>query len=163
MAIRMNFLNKHDRVFIAVLGILIGVTFSKSLYYLFDSTKESIDKRQGFSGFINPVLECAERVKGFGLKSFGFEERLKSYTENTIIKRKEIKNISVYFKDLNNGPVIGINDELPFLGGSLLKVPLMIGYLKIAESNPDYLGQKIHFNDGNLLKLYEQQDIDHTK
>lgn len=161
--VSMNFLNKHDRIFIAILGILIGVFFSSSYLRLMDDSGELPEKRQGLVGFINPVLECGESVKGFGLKIYGFEERFKSYIEKNIQNQKEIKIVSLYFKDLNNGSVIGINDDLPFLGGSLLKVPLMIGYFKIAESKPDYLDQKILFKDEKLLKLYDQQEIDPAK
>jgi beta-lactamase class A len=50
---------------------------------------------------------------------------------------------AVYFRDLQNGPVISINSQDFFIPASLLKLPLMITYYKKAEADPEMLKKKI--------------------
>ncbi len=54
-----------------------------------------------------------------------------------------LTDAAVYFRDLQNGPVLGINSQDFFIPASLLKLPLMVTYLKKAESDPDLLQKKI--------------------
>lgn len=51
----------------------------------------------------------------------------------------KITEASVYFRDLNRGPVMGIDETVSFTSASLLKVPVVITVLKIAEDRPDIL------------------------
>lgn len=67
-------------------------------------------------------------------------------TINSFLQNKKAAEISVYFRDLNNGPWIGVNEEEKFIPASLLKVPLMMVYYKIAESNPSILSKKYKYN-----------------
>lgn len=53
-----------------------------------------------------------------------------------------ISHISLYYRDMNNGQWIGVDEKEDFSPASLLKVPTMIAFLKSAESNPGVLGQK---------------------
>jgi len=55
----------------------------------------------------------------------------------------DISFTSIYYRDLNNGPWIGINERELFSPASLIKVPLLITYYKLAENNPDILDNKI--------------------
>jgi len=62
---------------------------------------------------------------------------------------------SIYFRDLENGPVLSINDQEDFSPASLLKVPLMITYLKKAQSDQSLLQRKVSVS-GNFQSLPEQ-------
>ena len=55
-------------------------------------------------------------------------------------------DISVYFRDLDNGNWFGIKENEPFSPESQLKLPLMIAYFKWAESNPLVLRKKLTFS-----------------
>jgi len=71
---------------------------------------------------------------------------LKKDISELIAEKKALKKtsfVSVYLRDLNNGPWIGINEQEKFSPASLLKVPLMISYLKMAESDPQILEKKL--------------------
>ncbi len=50
---------------------------------------------------------------------------------------------AIYFRDLQNGPVISINSQDYFIPASLLKLPLMVTYLKKAETDPNLLQKNI--------------------
>ncbi len=62
-----------------------------------------------------------------------------------------VSEVSVYYRDLNNGPSFGINEQDKFAPASLLKVPLMIAYLKKVETNPDLLQEKIGYSGQHYL------------
>jgi beta-lactamase class A len=53
---------------------------------------------------------------------------------------------AVYYRDLNNGPWFGENEGEPFFPASLLKVPLLLTYLREAESNPAILQRKLVYD-----------------
>ncbi|MCX5699767.1 MAG: class A beta-lactamase-related serine hydrolase [Candidatus Omnitrophica bacterium] len=57
----------------------------------------------------------------------------------------DVSNVSVYMKDLNKGTWIGLDEDSNFSAASLLKVPLMIAYLKMAEQDPAILNQQIKY------------------
>lgn len=75
--------------------------------------------------------------------------RLKSETIRIIdqqINSNKINFASVYFRDLNNGPWFGINESELFSPSSLIKVPLMMTYYHLAETDSSILN-KIIVND----------------
>lgn len=58
-------------------------------------------------------------------------------------KAGELSEASVYYRDLDNGPVVGVGDGRAFRPASLLKLPIMIGYLKARESDPEVLKRRL--------------------
>lgn len=102
------------------------------------------EHRQGQFKLINPLLECdagEESISNpLGISKF----KLKNFVD-TQLKSKNVDHVSVYFRDLNGGPWIGIMEKEEFIGASLMKVPLMIAYMKESESNPELFEQKIKY------------------
>ncbi len=62
---------------------------------------------------------------------------------DSIKEEKNITRISVYFRDLKNGPRFGIQEFDSFNGASLLKLPVMIAILRMADARPDFLDERI--------------------
>jgi beta-lactamase class A len=62
-----------------------------------------------------------------------------------MIDAEQAKNISVYFKDLKHGTVVGINELADFAPASLLKIPLSIAYLSLVERQPSALTDQIRY------------------
>jgi beta-lactamase class A len=58
-------------------------------------------------------------------------------------KNGKLTSGAVYFRDLQSGPIININDQEDFIPASLLKLPLLITYYKKAEEDPSILSRKI--------------------
>lgn len=94
--------------------------------------------------FISPLLECEVSDKEMGNINT-LRENTSDFVEQQL-SGGIINNISVYFRDLNNGPWFGIGETEDFSPASLLKLPLLIAYFKKAESDPGILDQKITFN-----------------
>lgn len=61
----------------------------------------------------------------------------------TAIQKKQADKIGVYFLDLYTGQEIGVNDNEQFRPSSMLKVGLMMEYLRDAETNPTLLKTKL--------------------
>lgn len=153
-------LQKYDRLFIALLGVAIGSIFTFSYFELQKEVEsEVLEKRQGAMGLINPILDCITPA-AYGLKSFEFENDLKVFVKKLINPKHGVAGISLYFKDLSNGPVMGIDEDRPILGGSLLKVPLMIGLFKAIEEDKSILDQKIKIANHGMTDLYHVQGIE---
>lgn len=66
-------------------------------------------------------------------------------TINRYKKQKKLYSAAIYFNNMENGHWTGINENEKFAPASLYKVPLMIAYLKNAESIPGYLDKKVEY------------------
>jgi beta-lactamase class A len=110
----------------------------------------------GQQQFINPLLDCSENTDVRSPKAAALEEKVQVVIDQ-MKKNSEVEDVSVYYRDLNNGPIFGINEYAEFAGASLMKVPVMVSYLKLAEQNPEILKQKIAFDSKkHVLQNYSQ-------
>lgn len=71
--------------------------------------------------------------------------------------QNDLNNISVYFRNLENGTWLGVNENDQYDPGSLFKVPIMIHYLKQADGDPSILQKKLKFD--NPANQSAPQDI----
>ena len=93
--------------------------------------------------FISPLLEC-DSFESKELNSF--DEDVYEWASE-LMENGSIEGLSYYFRDLNNGVWVGLNEEEKFAPASLMKLPLMISYLKQFEENdPNLLSQSYVFN-----------------
>lgn len=137
--------------------IFISIGFMAGYYshpQINPSFKEVRNKEGYF--FINPLLECENNLISDDNKSLIEIKKEISSLMDKSLESKDISFASIYFRDLNNGPWFGINEKELFSPASLLKVPLMIAYLKEAESNPEILNETIIFNKN---PDYNEQNI----
>jgi len=123
-----------------------------------NNTKPAHDLRAGGYTFINPLLECNNNeILSAELRPF------KAEIENYIEEQKKSNNIdssSVYFRDLNNGPWFGINENELMSPASLLKVPIMMSAYKKAEDSPGYLNKNLIVS---VMPNYSDQNIQPEK
>lgn len=95
----------------------------------------------------NPLLDI-DPSRYVGMKEFGFLEQQTSNYIGDQVRTGKIKMAAVYFRDLKNGPWFGVNERENFSPASLLKLPVLMAYLKQAEANPGFLKQEIKFGKG---------------
>jgi len=76
-----------------------------------------------------------------------------------------ITSASVYINRLNNDHWISINGNEGYNGGSLLKVPVMMTYLREAEKRPGLLGRKLVFSYGGKVpqQTFNEGNIEQGK
>lgn len=91
--------------------------------------------------WINYRFWCGETSV---LSKRGYRE-LQTELEAYIEKKQQdgISQVSLYFRDLHDGPTLGIREEELFTPASLLKTPLMLTYLRLAEDNESLLHTKL--------------------
>lgn len=128
-----------------VAGLLAGGALLWRFGGLLESSPSQGDApreiRQNGFRLINPLLECdvaMDSVDRAELKRF--EGRIQRLV-GKLIETGKSRSISVYFRDLNNGPWFGINERERFAPASLLKLPVLMAYLKLAESDPSVLAR----------------------
>lgn len=120
--------------------IVIGSSFFIFQYFNNKFCKEKYE-------FINANLVCQEKPI---LKKTGYA-KIQSDLEHFITIEKQadhVTDVAIYFRDLKNGPVFGINETDEFAPASLLKLPIALVYFTQAEKDPDILNKNLVFNEG---------------
>ena len=132
------------------LGYFIGVHKNDS--------SDDLEERRLIGGykFISPLLECTDELSRTTTTQ-EVKDAVVAYVESAV-KNQKVSNVAIYYRDLNNGPWFGYNERDIFSPASLVKVPLMILYLKEAEFNPEILQTKIVNNIENTESFYESAD-----
>ena len=81
------------------------------------------------------MIECRETLnQRFNKFSNELRESLIEYVE-----KNSTTQISVFYRDFNNGPTVSVNPKLEFMPASLVKVPVMMAYFKHSEDHPEIL------------------------
>ncbi len=145
-------------IVIVLLSFLSAAFLSCGIYFYvnkktpYPSDMKSSDSRYAY---INPLLDCADvKIDSF---SYGnLSDKIESLVEKNK-KSGQIKEASIYFRDLSNGPWFGYAEETQFSPASLMKVPLLIAYLKMSERDGDILNKRI--NSGELVALTSQNIV----
>jgi beta-lactamase class A len=107
--------------------------------------QQSYEIRGGSGGLTNPLLDC--EVAGYrrGHELRPFKREIEALVDRLLV-RHDAERISIYFRDLDNGPFFGIREEESFTGASLLKVPTIVAALLQAEDSPGLLARTVRFD-----------------
>lgn len=133
----------------AIIGVLFIFTFFLGYWlkqYFININHLEVKQEKHETGFryISPLLECINDSAS-DYKNLEIKEKLQNLIKSETAKNS-VSHVSIYLRDLNNGPWIGINEYEKFSPASLMKVPLLISYLKIAETNPEILNKVVVIN-----------------
>jgi len=88
--------------------------------------------------FTNPILDCEFEFENSSLILGDLDKEI-----NKLQKKYDLDSTSFYYRELNNGVWLGFNEKEYFSPASMLKVPILISFLKNTEQNPDLLNKKI--------------------
>ncbi len=111
--------------------------------------------------FIKPLLDVEYANQEDSLRQFPLHAKIKSLVEKEIEKYPEVE-IGFYFNDLNNAGWFGINEDKKFIPASLLKLPMLISYYKLRESDPNIFNNKIAYvgdNYNSVRNTGESSDV----
>jgi len=160
---------------IALLGLIIflcgfisGVLFTKKETGIKKVLPAQHEIRLGGYAFINPLLECENAAELISDPEIPlFHSKITDLIEKKIGQYR-LTHVSVYFRDLNNGPWFGIKEQELFAPASLLKVPTVIGLYKQAEQDTSLLNKKViykgneNFNDKETIKPTKELQPGHS-
>lgn len=124
---------------------ILGAAIGGYLVYIYPIAQPIVQARQiremGHYRLINPLLECDLAGGILDARKENFKLELSDKVNQLAAERNLV--ISVYYRDLNNGPTFGIRETEEFIPASLLKVPVMMAYYHESETNPDVLTQTL--------------------
>lgn len=97
----------------------------------------------GTFSYINPLLEC-DLGKEFIAqgKPRPYVTDVQNYIDIQKVKGN-ISEASFYYRDLNNGPWVGINEKELFFPASLLKLPIAMYFYKESETKEGFLSTAV--------------------
>lgn len=145
---------KLNKKFLIITNIILVLTIFIMIITQNKNVKNIISRDMNSSYvFTNPILDCENNNQG--------DESVIS-SKNLNEKVSQLKNeyslshISLYFRDLNNGPWIGINEKEIFSPASLLKVPILIAFLRESERDPSILEKKVLISPSDINQTIHQ-------
>lgn len=143
----MKFLRKHSpKLALLAIGFLAGWLFFGGKKVPENRVEAEQIRESGKYKFINPLVECEVGGQDLLNKYVPFEAAAKKLISKITEQHSDV-HLSVYFRNLNNGPWFGINENEDFAPASLLKVPLMLAYLKESEASPGILIENILYSE----------------
>jgi beta-lactamase class A len=139
-----------DIIFLLLLsGVTLGLTFYLSGRHKTLSVNNVPTRDNDCASSIN-LLRIKEKGLTRPLLLSGAREEsasfipLKVQLDTKLLEWEQagkIQTASVYFRDLNNGRWMSIHGDQAFKPGSLMKVPIMIYYLKLEQEHPGLLNK----------------------
>jgi beta-lactamase class A len=93
--------------------------------------------------FTNPLLFIDNSAATFSILDPLRNKIQQSISES--ISKKQTKDVSVYFRDLNTTRWTGMNEDELFDPASMLKVILLMAYLRAAEDDPKILSKRLTY------------------
>jgi len=131
-----------------VMLLMIGVGWYGHGWYDRASTSRG-ERRVTLKGFeyISPLVDV-ELPEGYSVRRepIPFKHTVEKYVDQ-LVKSGAVKDISVYFRDLSDGPWFGINEDVKYNAASMMKVSTMIAWLKRAEKDPSVLRRTFVFDE----------------
>lgn len=130
---------------ISLISLSLGYFFHDSLKHKILRTDVLSTSKECQYTFVNQ-LRCEPDQNRKKKEFASLRNELIAYIEQQTAQKK-VQSVSVYFRDLQNGPIMGINGGENFTPASLLKLPLLIAFYKKAEVDPSLLTKEITIPD----------------
>jgi beta-lactamase class A len=141
--------------FLITIILLLIVTNICAIFYAIRQTHYGQTSRSSENyKWLNPRLAFIDEPIVSKVSYEVFKNNLTEIIERSI-KEGRINRVAVFFRDLNDGPTFGINSNDYFIPASLLKVPLAITYLRLAEQNSALLDQRLVNNKSSSESMLE--------
>ena len=106
--------------------------------------------------FTSPLLDV-ELPEGFNINNepHPFKYKVVAYIKKKIAEG-QARNVSVYYRDLHDGPWFQINQKTEFNPASMMKVAVMVAWLKRAEKDAAVLTRRMKYRevDKNIPAQY---------
>jgi len=111
---------------------------------------------------LNPLIDYTGWKNSVDEKEIDLEKPLQEYIQEKKYSN-EVTHVSVYYRNLNNGNWFGINEKEMFSPASLMKLPLLLVYLKKIEQDPSVRDQKLTYREDPIEAEYIQDIVPQKK
>ncbi len=138
------------------IAFIIGAMFGSEFFNITKNSNNAeatmLRANNSQYSFANPLLACNSYEKSEYIEFHPLETKIQEFIDKEI-KADQVNTVSVYFRDLETGRWVGINENKQFKPASLLKVPIMMAAFRRADSDSEFLGKKV------LYKTPKSEDI----
>jgi beta-lactamase class A len=141
-------------VLVFLLGYFMPKSSTNKEKKKMESSKESSIIDQNYP-LVNPLTPCIEKLGMDNGELKSFKPQVEAYIGKIKSKNPGLF-VSYYFRDLNNGLWIGINERETFSPASLFKLPVLITFLKRAEKDPGIFTKGLTFYKKNVEGIEEE-------
>ena len=153
-----HFLWFSAAVFMVAAGFAFGSARSGKVEAAVNNDPRQLQFREGSNSpgeyrFINPLLTCELSSKKEIAEFTQLKSKIQSLVDDKVYAG-EAGLVSVYF-DTRDGRWLTINGNEKYFPASLMKVPVMIAALKVAERDPDFLRKKLTWDGKKDLNAIE--------
>lgn len=121
---------------LSVVSVGIGVAVEGHLGGQSDCAAELVNQ------YLNPQLNCGQAYLIDKQAYIGLKHQLENFIANKQ-SLGEVDTVSVYFRDLYNGPTLGLNEHIEFVPASLLKLPLLLAYINFQIERPGLFDERL--------------------
>jgi beta-lactamase class A len=136
------------KVAVFALGAILFLAVGWYAHDWYQCRQAHVPRRVRAVGFryISPLLDV-ELPEGMSVRQepIPFKSKVLDFVQQRV-RAGKVSDMSVYFRDLFDGPWFGINEEARFDAASMMKVPVMIAWLKRAEKDQRILGRQFFFD-----------------
>ena len=151
-------IGKHKKIITGLVIFVFGFGIGFLVKNIFEPVKiiptTSIRENTDQYKFIRPLLALDRSYDTLLPEYQGLNDKIKKTIEDNISSNL-ISNASVYFIDYKKFGSFTINKDEQYSPASLLKVIILIAYLKQSESNPSLLDQKLVY-EKSIAKYLEE-------
>ena len=134
-----------------VLGtVIICILLGGIAGYVLSKSSQKTDRKQNSMcsdsyELLSDTVDCSSAPSISKNLYTSFIQDLTTYI-NLQNRNGDITEFAVYFRDLKQGPTFGIHEKNAFAPASLLKLPLLLTFYNLSESNPNLLKKKISYS-----------------
>ncbi|MEI6842941.1 MAG: serine hydrolase [bacterium] len=143
-----------------ILCFLIGLAVFPLIQYFTPSATQKIYPLRESSlnktnyKFVDPLLGLTIPDNFSSKQYVALQQSINSFVHDEV-QKNNLETASVYFRDEKTAAGFSINSSEKYSPASLLKVPIMTVYYKLAEENPAILNQEIVYNENTDLNAQE--------
>lgn len=102
-----------------------------------------VEIREQGPHYTSALLDCETGRQALGNRPLRpFQDKVQMIAASAVAAGRA-GQVSVYFRDLNNGPWFSLHPEARFVPASLTKLPILIAFLKRSEQDPGLLAREI--------------------
>ncbi len=134
-----------------ILGLIIGLGSAQVFFVKDKEEKVLVEESECFVGkFISehchkPVIDKKQYVE--------LKYKLLDYLEERKLKG-ELVDAGIYFRDLVDGPTLGINEYANYVPASLFKLPTLMSYYALSENDPGLLKSRLMVDERRQFDSY---------
>lgn len=164
--------NSRKSIIFVVIAFLAGILIGLLVFNLLPPEKRdsSLVLRESGYEFINPLIDFdnVDFIKTKEAKDL--EKELSTYIKDQMEKEASVVDkVSLYYRDLNSGIWIGVNEKEEYALASLTKVPIMIAHYKMAEKDSNHLKQEFTYTvnpelyiSNNPVRIDDNREEEHS-